>query len=451
VPRLQVLPELPEPAVGNAGVTEAEPGSSEQTGERAADGDAEQEPGDEPDRTARHDAVARGDLVRLFQLDPAGLGADDDGGVADRDALFGVQLAHRRERVFRGRDILERDREEGRRRVVHPAVSIASAVIELMLSWPIASSFESGALASTPMARLLWQQRQDIGPAARFGSPIVYMASLQKSVLWGGGSGFGDTWEWDGDGWVQVADTGPAPSTFVGLAFDSLRNVVVFFNSNATNTACETWEWDGEGWTQVEDTGPQAPNLGFEMVYDTARQVTILEGGSLANPAPTFPPVGTWAWDGTTWTQVADAGPRQRVLAALADDASRERVVHFGGQNRDGTYERDTWEWNGTVWEQVADIGPVPRHGHGMTGTAGASLLFGGVRSGGPPYELLRDTWTWDGEHWHQRQDMGPSPRAGHALTWDAARNRGVLFGGVILVASQETPVGDTWESFETP
>jgi hypothetical protein len=122
-----------------------------------------------------------------------------------------------------------------------------------------------------------------------------------------------------------------------------------------------------KGGVRSKTPGPK-PNLGFEMVYDTARQVTILEGKSLANPAPT-----------------------------------------------------------------------------------GATLLFGGVRSGGPPYELLRDTWTWDGEHWHQRQDLRPSPRAGHALTWDAARNRGVLFGGVILVAAQETPAGDTWESFETP
>jgi hypothetical protein len=282
---------------------------------------------------------------------------------------------------------------------------------------------------------------------------MVYMSSVEKSVLWGGYSGnpLGDTWEWDGDGWVQVADTGPAPFAFVGLAFDSSRNVAVFFTSDVNNTAWETWEWDGTAWTQVEDTGPQAPNGAFEMVYDSARQVTVLEGGSLANPAPTYPPVGTWTWDGSTWTQVADVGPPQRVFAALAYDASREGAVHFGGLNRDGTFERDTWEWDGNAWEQVADIGPLPRYGHGMTGTAGATLLFGGVRPGGPPYELLQDTWTWDGSRWHQRQDMGPSPRVYPALSWDGARNRGVLFGGLILPAGQATPVGDTWQSYEAP
>jgi hypothetical protein len=282
---------------------------------------------------------------------------------------------------------------------------------------------------------------------------MVYMSSVGKTLLWGGYGDdlFGDTWEWDGDGWVQVADTGPTPYVFVGLAFDSLRKVTVFFTSDGNNTAWETWEWDGEAWTQVEDTGPPAVVGAFEMVYDGARQVTVLEGGSLTNPAATYPPVGTWAWDGSTWTQIADVGPPQRVLSALAYDAPRERVVHFGGLNRDGTYERDTWEWDGNVWEQVADMGPLPRHGHAMTGTAGATLLFGGSRSGGPPYELLRDTWTWDGNHWHQRQDMGPSPRVYPAMSWDAARNRGVIFGGVIVSAGQLTRVGDTWESFEAP
>lgn len=305
------------------------------------------------------------------------------------------------------------------------------------------------------MARLLWQQRQDIGPAARIGAAMVYMASTARTLLWGGYDDstplLGDTWEWDGGGWVQVEDTGPAPFVFAGLAFDSRRNVAVFFSSNEATTAWETWEWDGQAWTQVDDTGPQAANGRFEMVYDRARGVTLLEGGSMQNGSPQFPPVGTWAWDGTNWTQLADVGPPQRVLAALAYDASRRRVVHFGGANMDNTWGRDTWEWDGNVWEQVENIGPVSRLGHAMTGTAGATLLFGGVNlEATTATQLLRDTWTWDGRHWHQRQDMGPSPRVYSPLTWDAARTRGVLFGGLTVVAGQGAYLGDTWESFET-
>jgi hypothetical protein len=283
---------------------------------------------------------------------------------------------------------------------------------------------------------------------------MVYMTSTDRSLLWGGfneSQVFGDTWEWDGEGWVQVEDTGPAPYLHAGLAFDSVRNVTVFFSLNPSQTAWETWEWDGEAWTQVEDTGPRASNLAFQMVYDRARQVTVLEGGSVQNGSSLFPPVGTWVWDGSAWTQVADVGPPQRGLAALGYDASRERIVHFGGLNMDETYERDTWEWDGNTWEQVTNMGPTARFGHAMTGTSAATLLFGGIAHEveNTPRELFRDTWTWDGAYWHQRQDMGPAPRLLPAMTWDVARSRGVLFGGVTLVAENLIYLNDTWESFE--
>jgi hypothetical protein len=282
---------------------------------------------------------------------------------------------------------------------------------------------------------------------------MVYVASTSRTLLWGGlgedATGdpmyTGDTWDWDGEGWVQVADTGPHPFGFVGLAFDSTRNVVVLFTSNEANTAWNTWEWDGEGWTQVEDDGPHAAQGTFSMVYDSARSVTLLEGGSLQGGSASFPPVGTWIWDGTAWTQVADVGPSQRAYGGLGYDQSRQRVVHFGGVDLGAaTLPPDTWEWDGTTWEQVADIGPAPRVGHAMSGT----VLFGG---GTEASELLRDTWTWDGTYWRQRQDIGPAKRLFGGFSWDGGRNRAVLFGGLTVVDGVGANLGDTWESLELP
>jgi hypothetical protein len=284
---------------------------------------------------------------------------------------------------------------------------------------------------------------------------MVYMAPSARSLLWGGRGlslRFSDTWEWDGEGWVQVADTGPAPRAYAGLAFDSRRNVAVLFTHWPPQTIRETWEWDGAGWTQVDDMGPRAQNILFAMVYDSARQVTLLEGGSLRSGVPlsTTPPVGTWAWDGTAWTQLDDLGPPQRASSALAYDASRQRVVRFGGLNVTGSaYGRDTWEWDGNRWEEVQNIGPVSRFGHAMTGTAGATLLFGGVEVETPPLDSLGDTWTWDGDHWRQRQDIGPSRRWFSAMSWDSARARGVLFGGAAMPPNVGPYLGDTWEAFE--
>jgi kelch motif-containing protein len=83
------------------------------------------------------------------------------------------------------------------------------------------------------MARLLWQQRQAIGPTARTYAGMTFVSSKGRSLLFGGytdgsPSFLSDTWEWDGEEWVQVADTGPTPRVPM-LTYDSARNVVVLF------------------------------------------------------------------------------------------------------------------------------------------------------------------------------------------------------------------------------
>lgn len=298
------------------------------------------------------------------------------------------------------------------------------------------------------MARLLWQQRQDIGPAPRTYAGTAYESSATRTLLFGGwtdtdGPFFADTWAWDGEEWVQLADTGPS-ARVANMAYDSTRNVVVLFGGTGdTGDSFDTWEWDGEGWTQIENSGPQAPWFSSNLTYDAARQVTVLESGS----ASSFGGKGTWAWDGNAWTQLADTGPPTRTVFALAYDTPRERVVLFGG--RDTTtfqLEQDTWEWDGVVWKQVEDVGPSQRQGAGMVGTDDGLLLFGGTDGG----DLFGDTWAWDGEHWRQRQDMGPSPRHTPAMAWDTARDRAVLFGGVSPNPTGSLMVGDTWEAFET-
>jgi hypothetical protein len=80
------------------------------------------------------------------------------------------------------------------------------------------------------MPLLLWQQRQDIGPAPRAADATAHIEAAGRTLLWGGVGGqqeLNDTWEWDGEGWVQVADTGPTLTYLAGIAYDSNRNVAV--------------------------------------------------------------------------------------------------------------------------------------------------------------------------------------------------------------------------------
>jgi hypothetical protein len=236
---------------------------------------------------------------------------------------------------------------------------------------------------------------------------------------------------------------------FAKLVYDSTRNVSVLFGgSSASGWAIDTWEWDGETWTQIEDTGPDGQVAHETMTYDAARKVAVLDGGSATSGG-----VGTWTWDGTVWTQLADTGPSKRYLASLSFDAKRERAVLFGGSTSGSAYsgvlEKSTWEWDGAVWEQVEDIGPSGRWCHASAWAGSGVLLYGGLAG---PSKPLGDTWEWDGEHWRQRQDIGPSPRYLPAMAWDTARSRTIIFGGAIGEQPWAMPdqvYGDTWEAFE--
>ena len=94
------------------------------------------------------------------------------------------------------------------------------------------------------------------------------------------------------------------------------------------------------------------------MTYDTRRQRVLIFGGGRQMPNGNFPADTTgawlrdlWAWDGTSWTQLAETGPPSRGgLPGLSYDSQRDRVVLFGGGHLDGT-----WEWDGRTWRQVSD------------------------------------------------------------------------------------------------
>src|SRR5207245_2328982 len=73
---------------------------------------------------------------------------------------------------------------------------------------------------------------------------------LDSGVLFGGGNlagSMGDTWEWDGVRWTQVASTGPAPRSATAMAYDELRGKAVLFGGVTDQSAMlqDTWEWTG--------------------------------------------------------------------------------------------------------------------------------------------------------------------------------------------------------------
>jgi hypothetical protein len=279
---------------------------------------------------------------------------------------------------------------------------------------------------------------------------LTYDAARRRVVLIGGdfldGTSAGDTWEWDGEYWTQVADTGPSPRSGHGLAFDMNGAVVVLFGGSSSSGVLhgDTWQWDGSDWMQVADTGPSA-RTAHALAYDAARSRLVLFGGETAGSALQHD-----TWD---WTQVQDIGPEARKHHAMAFDPGRGRTVVFGGDVGSGTAS-DTWEWDGTSWAQVQDIGPGPSAAAAASFDGSAVLLFGGAASLVPNTldpGLSGLSWEWDGNDWTLRQNMGPRPRYGHALAFDTDRSAVVLFGGLsvgpLSAAASSDLLGDTWEA----
>ena len=299
------------------------------------------------------------------------------------------------------------------------------------------------------MERVVWSQKQDIGPSPRMHHALAYDQARRRVVLFGGdlldGASAGDTWEWDGQYWTQAADTGPSPRSGHGLAFDAKDAKVVLFGgaSSSGQLHGDTWQWDGSGWTQVADTGPSA-RTATAVAYDATRSRLVLFGGEEAASSLQG---DTWEWDGQGWVKVEDAGPAARRHHAMAFDPVTRTSVLFGGDLGSGP-ARDTWEWGGTSWTKVREIGPGPAAAAAAAFDGNAILLFGGSTLGGAAYG---DTWEWYAADWTQRQDIGPHARWGHALAWDSDRGAVVLFGG--LAAASRSAAGpadllrDTWEA----
>jgi len=194
-----------------------------------------------------------------------------------------------------------------------------------------------------------WTQVATTGPSARSDSSMTYDSLRGRTVLFGGitsGGRSGETWEWDGTTWTQVASNGPSVRSGASLAYDSLRGRTVLFGGyggGGSPALCgDTWEWNGTSWSQVASTGPSARNF-TAVAYDSLRARTVLFGGSgLGGSA-----LGdTWAWDGTGWLQVVTPGPLSRHGHSMAYDQVRARTVLFGGLVAFPNMLGDTWEMN---------------------------------------------------------------------------------------------------------
>jgi hypothetical protein len=302
-------------------------------------------------------------------------------------------------------------------------------------------------------------------PAPRTGHAFAYDETRQRAVLFGGyGTGittFGDTWEWDGTGWSQVATVGPPAGGATGMYDPTTQRVVVrdrigdvwsfdgaawtivggattprFGNSIPVHdgnslllvgggtgvfpfrSLTETWRLVAGGWQRVPTSIHMETGNSAVMAYDSVRRELLCLHG---NPMVSWLPGTTWTWNGA-WRQHTGPAP---LWGGMAFDEARGEAVLFGGTGR------ETWTWNGASWTLRAPTLSPPAE----PAYVSARLAYDPQRqrvvlvgSGG--------TWLWDGANWSPAP--GPQPPTGSMLVWDPVR--------AAVVMSGIQPTGETWE-----
>jgi hypothetical protein len=245
-------------------------------------------------------------------------------------------------------------------------------------------------------------------PSARYGASLAYDAAPNQLVLFGGYGGpngpRNDTWVWDGSTWAQqLPQTSPSVRYAAPMAFDSSSHQLVLVGGEDNNDPFlnDTWVWDGSTWSQVDDstdpgctaTCTNSPSAREQptLAYDPATSQLVLFGGSP-------PHVGafndTWAWDGSTWAQVADDtdpgctnacanSPAPRVAATTSYDSATNQVVLFGGYG--AGYPDDTWVYAAAMPTPQMSVTASPNpvdSGTSVTYSASVTSPYGGTPSG---------------------------------------------------------------------
>jgi hypothetical protein len=261
-----------------------------------------------------------------------------------------------------------------------------------------------------------WIHVSSEGPVPRTFPSMAYDTHRKKIVLFGGnrvlfGTGqhqntfLNDTWEWDGKRWTQLNIDGPSARAEAAMAFDSARKRIVLFggynrSDDLMNRLGDTWEFDGEKWIELDVNGPSGRNSAA-LAYDTYRSKIVLFGGR-AEPGVSGE---TWEWDGKLWTQNTKASSKPRFNSAITFDSDKRNVIRFGGVFQRQRFG-DAWSYDGKDWKLLSSSGPTARNHATIVYDSKRKkiVLFGGHDGD----YVFGDLWEWDGQKWFQQETIKP-------------------------------------------
>jgi hypothetical protein len=280
-------------------------------------------------------------------------------------------------------------------------------------------------------------------PPAGVSLEMAYDTSTSQLIAVAGGA----TFEWEAGAWSELEPTNEPPG-WGELAYDTSTGQLIWYQENTYPTAADaTWSWDGANWDQVSATSyPAELNGEGSLAFDDSSNQLVLVG-PFTDGATTDEE--TWIFDGTNWTQLAPAtSPPATSGAAMAYDPDTAGLVMFGGapDTEDAEAFSSTWAFDGTTWTELAPATSPPGLIDSVMSYDSATsdlVLFGGGAGAFESEQPTNATWTFDGTNWTELAlPANPSNRTDAGLAWDPATSQMLLAGGIAYGES----LADTWQ-----
>jgi hypothetical protein len=256
---------------------------------------------------------------------------------------------------------------------------------------------------------------------------IVETANPPATVVWQFDTG---GWNWLG-WWSSTLPLPPGTDRLGGMTFDPVRGGIVAL------TDAGAFLWDDVAWHAVPAPTGYLP--GRALAFDATRQRLVAFGGGSGGTVSAT----TLEWDGTAWQAITPSvSPPARTGASLIWDPLRQQCILCGGRSAAGAVVDDIWGFDGTTWidHSQPTVRPPALTEACAADIAAGTFMFGGRDASG---NATNQTWRWDGTQWANVTGTGPSPQPRSAAAMTALDpNTILLFGGR---AQNGAALNDTW------
>ena len=187
-----------------------------------------------------------------------------------------------------------------------------------------------------------WSQFTAPGPAARQGHTLVWDASTESALLFGGQASlrfeyFSDVfrYSWPLRSWSQVLITGPSPGSRSGhsAVWDAAsRTMLVFGGRQVEVFKADLWllaDGAAASWQQLVADSPPAARAEHTAVWDDATRTMLVFAGRKGGQA--LSDLHRYSAADDAWSRCTEASPKPRSRHTAVWDAVTRSMLVFGG------------------------------------------------------------------------------------------------------------------------